>query len=40
MATDEEVRKLIAEDIKKRKEEAGLDSTLDDIALYQAGDVS
>ena len=40
MATDQEVRKLIAEDIKKRKEEAGLDSTLDDIALYQAGDVS
>ena len=40
MATDQEVRKLIAEDIKKRKEEAGLDSTLDDIALYQAGDIS
>ena len=37
---NQEIRRIIAEDIQKRKEEAGLGVDVDDIALYQAGDVS
>ena len=37
---NQEIRRIIAEDIQKRKEEAGLGVDVDDIALYQAGDIS